>query len=60
MKETKGLLIIYGVFFALNFLIYSESFGNKNNYTTLWVLSTLFYAFKIIMLGVRLEILKNK
>lgn len=44
----------------LNLLVYTESFGNHNNYPEFWLISVILYFCMVIILGVKLEILRNK
>lgn len=57
---TKVWLIFSLLGGILNLLVYTESFGNHNNYPEFWLIGAILYFCMVIILGVKLEILRNK
>lgn len=58
--ETKIALVFFFIGGVVNLLIYTEIFGNDNEYPGLWLLNTVINFCMFIIQGVKLEILKNK
>jgi len=58
--ETKIIIVILFFHAVFNFLIYSETFGNVNKYSELWLLTTILSFCLLVVYMIKLEILRNR